>query len=82
MVDQILEELDLSHKPRILVLNKIDLLETSDGTPADANIQDGIEGRGRAVFVSGLNKIGMDRLKAEIDSQLLEIEAPALAVSN
>ena len=82
VVDQILEELDLSHKPRILVLNKIDLLETSDGTPADANIQDGIEGRGRAVFVSGLNKIGMDRLKAEIDSQLLEIEAPALAVSN
>ena len=82
VVDQILEELELSHKPRILVLNKIDLLETSDGTPADATIQDGIEGRGRAVFVSGLNKIGMGRLKSEIEALLSEIETPALMISD
>ena len=85
VVDQILGELGLSHKPRLLVLNKIDLLEP-EGEP-DAAIQDmesgephsTSSGQGRVVLASALRGTGLDRVLHEIDQVLSEVVAPAVA---
>jgi GTPase len=61
-VEKVLAELDVSKKPVIEVLNKIDLLEDSEITPMGAP---------GSVAVSGLKKIGLDNLLAAIDSALV-----------
>lgn len=73
VVDEILRELGLSDKPRILALNKIDLLE-----PPRDGARDGVaenltpEPQRRTVFLSALSGAGMDRLLSEIDVVLSE----------
>ncbi len=54
VVDQILNELGLSEKPRILVLNKTDLLDTSNGASPEDSIHDLAEDQPRVVFTSAL----------------------------
>jgi GTP-binding protein HflX len=59
---KVLAELDVSKKPVIEVLNKIDLLPEAEG------VQLGAPG---SVAVSGLKKLGLDNLLAAIDAALV-----------
>jgi len=80
VVDDILEELDLSTKPRIMALNKADLVESVDGSPASGPLQDIVGGQSRIVFTSALQGTGLDLLLAEIDqvlSHLADHDLPA-----
>ena len=84
VVDQILGELGLSHKPRLLVLNKIDLLEPEGDPPAADATQDLVlpereGGQARVVFASALRGTGLDRVLSELDHVLSEVAAPVLS---
>jgi len=61
-VQKVLAELDVSKKPVIEVLNKIDLLSGHEATPM------GVPG---SLAVSGLKKLGLDHLLAAIDAALV-----------
>ena len=61
-VQKVLAELDVSKKPVIEVLNKIDLIEDGEAVPFGAP---------GSVAVSGLKKIGLDNLLAAIDDALV-----------
>jgi len=61
-VQKVLAELDVSKKPVIEVLNKIDLSEDGEAVPFGAP---------GSVAVSGLKKIGLDNLLAAIDDALV-----------
>ena len=61
-VQKVLAELDVSQKPVIEVLNKIDLIEAGETIPTGAP---------GSVAVSGLKKIGLDNLLAAIDRALV-----------
>jgi GTPase len=61
-VEKVLAELDVSKKPVIEVLNKIDLVQNSESTPLGAP---------GSVAVSGLKKLGLDNLLAAIDAALV-----------
>jgi GTP-binding protein HflX len=61
-VQKVLAELDVSRKPVIEVLNKIDLVPNSEGTPMGAP---------GSIAVSGLKKLGLDHLLAAIDAALV-----------
>ena len=61
-VQKVLAELDVSEKPVIEVLNKIDLISGGEGIPMGAP---------GSVAVSGLKKIGLDHLLAAIDAALV-----------
>lgn len=64
-VELVLSELDVAGKPVIEVMNKIDLLSSSDrGRIALA------ECAGQAIAVSGLAKLGLGRLLAAIDDAI------------
>ena len=77
VVDSILDELRLSDKPRILALNKVDLLELADGLPPEANFRNVWAGDGRrAVGISALRGAGLDRLLSETDAVLSEVDVP------
>ncbi|MCI0440221.1 MAG: GTPase HflX [Chloroflexi bacterium] len=81
VVNEILGQLGLSDKPRILVLNKIDLFESRDGEGPDVLIEDVLESElavseQRVVMVSALQGTGIDRLLSEIDRVISEIALP------
>jgi GTPase len=61
-VQKVLAELDVSKKPVIEVLNKIDLVSEGAGMPM---------GSPGSVAVSGLKKLGLDHLLAAIDTALV-----------
>lgn len=61
-VQKVLAELDVSKKPVIEVLNKIDLVSGHEGAPMGAP---------GSVTVSGLKKLGLDNLLAAIDAALV-----------
>jgi GTP-binding protein HflX len=61
-VQKVLAELDVSKKPVIEVLNKIDLIPEGEGIPM---------GTPGSVAVSGLKKIGLDHLLTAIDEALV-----------
>jgi GTP-binding protein HflX len=61
-VQKVLAELDVSKKPVIEVLNKIDLIPEGEAIPMGAP---------GSVAVSGLRKIGLDHLLAAIDAALV-----------
>ena len=62
-VQKVLGELDVSKKPVIEVLNKIDLVAESTGIPLGAP---------GSIAVSGLMKLGLDHLLEAIDAALIE----------
>jgi GTP-binding protein HflX len=78
VVEKILSEMGLMDRPRILVLNKIDLLEPlespEEGSNGTSAIQDMVEGQTRVVFTSAETGEGMDTLRAAIDDLLSELE--------
>jgi GTP-binding protein HflX len=61
-VEKVLAELDVSKKPVIEVLNKIDLIGNDEGMPMGAP---------GSIAVSGLKKLGLDHLLAAIDAALV-----------
>ncbi|WP_260181301.1 GTPase HflX [Tunturibacter empetritectus] len=61
-VEKVLAELDVSKKPVIEVLNKIDLVGNDEGMPMGAP---------GSIAVSGLKKLGLDHLLAAIDGALV-----------
>jgi GTP-binding protein HflX len=61
-VQKVLAELDVSKKPIIEVLNKIDLVPQGEGTPMGAP---------GSIAVSGLKRLGLDHLLAAIDAALV-----------
>jgi GTP-binding protein HflX len=61
-VQKVLAELDVSKKPIIEVLNKIDLIPAGQGTPMGAP---------GSIAVSGLKKLGLDHLLEAIDAALV-----------
>jgi GTP-binding protein HflX len=80
VVDGVLRELGLDGKPRILVLNKVDLLDNGSGASFD-RVSDEIElSRPGAVAISALRRLGLERLLAEIDRMLSEV-APSGAAT-
>lgn len=80
VVEGILGDLKLSSKPRILVLNKIDLIEQESNTSPESAMQDMVEGQQRVVFTSALSGEGTKKLLSEIDEVLTEIESPKVAL--
>ena len=79
MVDDILRDLGLSTKPRILVLNKIDLLEPNEDT-SESEIQEAVGKGSRAVFTSATSGQGIPELKRELQELLTEVEGPPAPV--
>ena len=70
VVERILGELGLSAKPRLLVLNKIDLLQSDGKSDRSSGVQDLVEGHPRVVLASALSGEGLEQLMSEIDAML------------
>ena len=69
VVEGILKEMNLADKPRVLVLNKVDLLDSIDD----------VAKRPRTVMTSALRGTGIDDLLTELDQLLSEIAPSELA---
>jgi GTPase len=67
-VDKILEELGVSGRPRLHVLNKVDLLTPEQKEALETNIAR--IGDSRPVLVSGLTGAGIEELLSRIDAEL------------
>lgn len=79
VVETTLKELGLEEKPRLLVLNKMDLLpEGSDGAASPTPL--GRQHQNK-VFISAAKGWNMDSLLQEIEVQLMSIDKPLLSVS-
>ena len=79
VVETTLKELGLEEKPRLLVLNKMDLLpEGSDGAASPTSL--GRQHQNK-VFISAAKGWNMDSLLQEIEFQLMSIDKPLLSVS-
>ena len=80
VVEKILADMGIASKPRILVLNKIDLLEPLESSGESPNgtppIQELAEDQRRVVFTSAQTGEGMDGLRAAIDDLLSDMEEP------
>ncbi len=77
VVEGVLQELELAEKPRILVLNKTDLLDDGARPLLEGPIAEAEARANRAVFTSAMTGDGLDRLLAELDSLLESTERPA-----
>ena len=74
VVEDVLKDLNLADKPRILALNKADLLENGARTPFADEYARGA-GDIRAVLTSALTGSGLDELLSEVDSLLSDLAA-------
>ena len=81
VVEGVLSELGLADKPRILVLNKSDLLEGRGADPSDGPIAGLVEGRAGAILTSALTGAGLDDLLAAIEGALPRSIPPAVPAS-
>ena len=64
-VDEVLEEIGAGEKPRVLVLNKVDLLDDDERHEVELGHPD-------AVLVSALSDEGLDALREQIESAFVE----------
>ncbi len=78
VVEETLEDLGLLEKPRLLVLNKMDLLPDSDD-PEKAVTLPGSD-RLPSVLISGAKGWNLDTLLEQIETQLFEMEGPLTVV--
>ena len=81
VVENVLGDLGLTDRPRILVLNKADLLD-SDDPQSWADRIDGASAtveRPRSVLTSAFTGLGLDSLLAEMDDLLSTVAPPAVA---
>ena len=74
VVEETLSDLNLLDKPRILVLNKMDLLEADTGQ-TDLSLLPGSETLD-SVMISGAKGWNLDNLLQQIESELIGIEGP------
>ncbi|MEC9280146.1 MAG: GTPase HflX [Chloroflexota bacterium] len=79
VVETTLKELGLEEKPRLLVLNKMDLLPEGSGGPVSPTSL-GRQHQNK-VFISAAKGWNMDSLLQEIEVQLMSIDKPLLSVS-
>ncbi len=70
VVEGILEELNIETKPRILVLNKVDLLVTDETKMSELLLNDFKSSDHPIVMVSSIRKMGLDQLLSTIESAL------------
>ena len=72
-VEIVLKELEAEKKPRLRVMNKVDLLdeEVAKGLMADAARSAGSPGT-ETIYVSAMERIGLDRLLDRIDAMIQE----------
>jgi GTP-binding protein HflX len=68
-VEIVLKELEAEKKPRLRVMNKVDLLDVE---VADTLITDALRGDANTVYVSAVESTGLDRLLARIDEMIEE----------
>jgi GTP-binding protein HflX len=85
-VDKTLDELGLAERPRLAVLNKVDLLVSEEGvrpetaTEAAALVRPAGAPPGGVVLVSATRRWGLDELKRAIEAALAGLPGPAGAV--
>jgi GTP-binding protein HflX len=80
VVDDTLEDLGLGEKPRLLVLNKMDLLPDSDDRSATTTLP-GLD-QHPSVLISAAKGWNLDTLLEEIESILVEMDGPITVVSS
>ena len=80
VVEDVLNGLGLTTKPTVLVLNKIDLLESMNGRPTGEVLDSMVEAQPAAVMTSALGGTGLPRLLSQVDNLLSEIADPAVPV--
>ena len=80
VVDETLAELGLDHKPRLMVMNKMDLLEGSPDGAAAGLLPEG--GRYPNVFVSAYQRWNLETLLDELESCLVDIDGPMTVVTS
>ena len=68
-VEDVLEEIGAGDRPRILVLNKVDLLDAQDRSALEHRHPD-------AVFVSAATGEGLDRLHERVEAEFLRTLRP------
>ena len=68
-VEIVLKELEAEKKPRLRVMNKVDLLDVE---VAETLITDALRGDANTVYVSAVESTGLDRLLARIDEMIEE----------
>ena len=73
VVEETLEDLGLGNKPRLLVINKMDLLADQDNgnAPPPAGLQSY-----PSVLISAARGWNLDSLLEEIETQLVEMDGP------
>ncbi len=84
VVEEVLDEMGLSETPRILVLNKWDLVASSPDTEESDSLSRALLPEdGAAVLTSAIEGWGIEQLRDEIDSQLnlLRVEAGTVSVA-
>jgi GTP-binding protein HflX len=74
IVDDTLEDLGLRDKPRLLVINKMDLLTDHKESPVTSSLP-GLE-EFPSVFISAAQKWNLDLLLEEIEAQLVNLDKP------
>ena len=80
VVENFLKELGLGSKPRLLVANKIDLLDSVDDGDAPVNPR-GLDAL-RAVKVSAAKGWNLDTLLQKIESKLMSVDGPLTVVTS
>jgi GTP-binding protein HflX len=81
-VEEVLDDLGLAQTPRLMVLNKVDRLEATDGTSVEQALAELTAARPRVVFASALKGTGLDNLAAELDALLEEFLVPESATAS
>ena len=81
-VEEVLDDLGLAQTPRLMVLNKVDRLEATDGTSVEQALAELTAARPRVVFASALKGTGLDNLAAELDALLEEVLVPESATAS
>ena len=81
VVERVLADLQISEQPRILALNKVDLLEDGADSLPRSELAEAEARAHRAVFISATTGEGLDRLVAEMDALLQGADQPATLAS-
>ena len=81
VVERVLTDLELAERPRILALNKTDLLDDDARPLLDSAFAEAEARAHRAVFISAVTGDGLDRLLAEMDALLQADDEPYVLAS-
>ncbi|MCH8192097.1 MAG: GTPase HflX [Chloroflexi bacterium] len=76
VVEDILDDLGLAEKPRVLVANKMDLIKDDAGAPSIPDLDPG-----RSVKISAAKGWNLDQLLQRIETTLMNVDGPLTFVS-